>query len=128
MNQVLKLLLGGAELIGMNPDLVDASSGSPELNVGSWVRMLEVASGLEATYIGKPFPYVFKLTLESMGLDTEQVLMVGDCVDSDIKGANEFGIRSVLIRMGEFNPGELKETQPDFIIDSLTDLVGMVMS
>ena len=128
MNQVLRVLLGGAELIGMNPDLVDASSGLPELNVGSWVRMLEVASGLKATYIGKPFPYVFKLTLTSMGLEKEQVLMVGDRVDSDIKGANKFGIRSVLIRTGEFNPGDLKEAQPDFIIDSLTDLVRMVMS
>jgi HAD superfamily hydrolase (TIGR01458 family) len=127
MNQVLRLLLGGAELIGMNPDLVDASSGSPELNVGSWVRMLEVASGLKATYIGKPFPYVFKLTLESMGLDKEQVLMVGDQLQADIKGAKGIGIRSVLVKTGESRLGDLKDIQPDFILDSVADLDKLVM-
>lgn len=127
MNHVLRLLLKGAKLIGMNPDLVDTSSGSPELNVGSWVRMLELASGVEATYIGKPFPYVFEITFESMGLDKEQILMVGDRVHTDIKGAQELGIRCVLIKTGEYKPEDLNDIQPDFIFDTLEDLIKLVM-
>ena len=127
MNHVLRLLLRGAKLIGMNPDLVDTGSGTPELNVGSWVRMLEMASGVEATYIGKPFPYVFEITLESIGLDKEQILMVGDQLQADIKGAKGIGIRSVLVKTSEPRLGDLKDVQPDFILDSVVDLDKLVM-
>ena len=126
MNHALRLLLRGAKIIGMNPDLVDNSSGEPELNVGSWVKILEVAAGVEAVYIGKPFPWIFELTLEGMGLNQEQVLMIGDRVQTDIRGAKEFGIRAALVKTGEYNPRDLDDAKPDFIMDSMEDLFEMI--
>jgi HAD superfamily hydrolase (TIGR01458 family) len=128
MNHALRLLLRGAKIIGMNPDLVDNNSGEPELNVGSWVKMLEVAAGVEAVYIGKPFPWIFELTLAGMGLNKEQVLMIGDRVQTDIRGAKEFGLRAALVKTGEYRPGDLNDIQPDIILDSLGDLVEIIMS
>jgi ribonucleotide monophosphatase NagD (HAD superfamily) len=50
--------------------------------------------------------------------------MVGDRVETDIRGAQEFGIRSILVRTGEFEPAHLDGTaSPDFIIDTLQDLL-----
>lgn len=128
MNHALRLLLRGTKIIGMNPDLVDNNSGEPELNVGSWVKMLEVAAGVEAVYIGKPFPWIFELTSEGMGLNKEQVLMIGDRVQTDIRGAKDFGIRAALVKTGEYKPRDLDDIQPDIILDSLSDLVEIIMS
>ena len=126
LNHALRLLLGGSKLIGMIPELVDASMGDWELNVGSWVEMLARAAGVEATYIGKPGPFAFELALETMRLSKAQVVMVGDKVSSDIKGAQGVGLRSVLLRTGEFRERQLVAApQPDFIFDSLSDLLSL---
>lgn len=123
LNKALRLLLKGAKLIGMQSELVDASAGEAELNVGSWAGMLERASGVQATYIGKPSPFVFELTIRTMGLDKSQVIMVGDKVSTDVKGAKDFGIRVLLLKTGEFNERELDgSVAPDFVLDSIRDV------
>ncbi len=124
LNKALRLLLKGAKLIGMQSELIDSSMGEVELNVGSWVEMLERASGVKATYIGKPNPYVFELTLQKMGLDKSEVIMVGDRVSTDVMGANEFGIRSLLLKTGEFKEQDLDwNIKPDFIFDTISDVL-----
>jgi len=106
---------------------VDSSMGTIELNVGSWVTMLERASGVNATYIGKPNPIMFEMAVRSMNLDKTQVVMVGDRVQTDIKGAKGYGIGSVLVRTGEFDERDLGgAVQPDFILDSVRDLLTIV--
>lgn len=124
LNQALRLLMKGAKLIGMQGELLDNSMGDLELNVGSWVGLLERASGVPAVYIGKPNPFTFELALQTMQLSKHQVLMVGDRVETDILGARDFGLRSVLVRTGEFDPGHLDgSVKPDFTIDSIQDLL-----
>ncbi len=126
LNQALRLLKKGAKLIAMQSELLDNSMGDLELNVGSWVGLLERASGIPATYIGKPNPFAFELTLQTMQLSRRQVLMVGDRVETDIRGARDFGLHSVLVRTGEFDPGHLDGlVKPDVIIDSIQDLLSL---
>jgi ribonucleotide monophosphatase NagD (HAD superfamily) len=109
MNKVLRLLLGEAEL-----------------NVGSWVGMLERASGVKATYVGKPNAHVFELALRSMGLGKDEVVMVGDRVSTDIKGAKDFGMRAVLLRTGEFEEPDLASgVEPDFVFDSIQEVLSV---
>ena len=129
LNHAVKLLLNGAWLIAMQGELLDTSMGDVELNVGSWAGMLERASGKPAIYLGKPDPYVFGLAVDSMGLEKRNVIVVGDRLHTDILGARNFGLRSILVRTGEFNPGELQgEVQPDLICDSVGDLPRIIFS
>jgi len=79
---------------------------------------------VKATYIGKPNPYVFELTLRTMGLDKSEVIMVGDRVVTDVRGAKDFGIRSLLLKTGEFKEQDLDlDVKPDFVFDSIRDLL-----
>ena len=127
LNLALRLLKKGAKLIGMTAEILDTSMGDLELNVGSWVRLLEVASGVEATYIGKPCPFAYQLTLADMSLDKSQVVAVGDRINTDILGARNFGLRSVLVKSGEFEPQDLDSTlQPDYIIDRIDQILDLL--
>jgi HAD superfamily hydrolase (TIGR01458 family) len=125
LNKALRLLLNGTKLIGIIPELLDSSLGEFELNVGSWVSMLERASGIKATYIGKPGRYMFDLTLNTMKLQKPEVIMVGDTLSTDIKGARNVGIKSILLKTGEFfNKKPIDTTiQPDFIFDCIQDIL-----
>ena len=128
LGKALRLLRKGAKLVGMIPELVDTTLGDLELNVGSWVHMLELASGVPATYIGKPHRFAYEYTLRSMGLDKSQVIAVGDRTGTDIQGANDFGIPSVLLRTGEYAENDLSRTaRPDFVIDSIQELPTIVL-
>ena len=90
--------------------------------------MLEAASGVQAVYVGKPQPFVFELALAGMGLSRDEVVMVGDRIDGDVSGARACGIRSVLVRTGEFRPADLDaRIEPDSVLDSIADLVGWLM-
>ena len=123
MNKALKLLLQGTKLIVMIPEKVDHSLGGVELTVGAYGKMLEDAAGIKATYIGKPSRYMFDMALDSMGTDRTGVLMVGDRVSTDIAGARQAGIASVLVKTGEFKPDDLQgAVQPDFTIDTIAAL------
>jgi HAD superfamily hydrolase (TIGR01458 family) len=124
MNKALKLLLQGTKLIVMIPEKVDHSLGGVELTVGAYGKMLEDAAGIKATYIGKPSRYMFDIALDSIGLGRSEVLMVGDRVSTDIAGARQAGIPSVLVKTGEFKPDDLAgDIQPDFIVDAVGDII-----
>jgi ribonucleotide monophosphatase NagD (HAD superfamily) len=108
----------------MQSELIDSSMGELELNVGSWVGMLEKASGVQATYIGKPNQYMFELAVRTMGLDKSEIIMVGDRVSTDVKGAQDFGIRALLVKTGEFRQEHLDgSVKPDYILDSVRALL-----
>lgn len=124
LNKVLQNLLNGSKFIVMIPEKVDQSLGQVELTVGAYGAMLEDAAGIEATYIGKPNRYVFDMILDTMSVDSDEILMVGDRVTTDIKGAQNSGMQSALVKTGEFRPKDLdKGITPDYILDSIEDIL-----
>lgn len=123
MNKVLQLLLEGSQLIVMIPEKVDHSMGQVELTVGAYGKMLEDAANVKATVIGKPNTYIYDMSLQTMGLQRKEVLMVGDRVSTDIVGAQMAGIKSALVKTGEFHTSDLKgDVQPDYVVDSVKEL------
>lgn len=123
MNKALKLLLAGSKLIVMIPEKVDHSLGGVELTVGAYGKMLEDAAGIKATWIGKPNKYIFEVTLDTLDVDRKDVLMVGDRVATDIIGAKAAGIKSVLVKTGEFKERDLDgDVQPDYIVESVREI------
>lgn len=46
---------------------------------------------------GKPHPLAFATAVERLGADPEEVLMVGDSLDKDVRGALAAGLRAVLL-------------------------------
>jgi phospholysine phosphohistidine inorganic pyrophosphate phosphatase len=123
MNKALNLLLEGSKLIVMIPEKEDHSMGGVELTVGAYGRMLEDAAGINATWIGKPNKYIFEVTLNTLQVSRENVLMVGDRVATDIIGAKAAGIKSVLVKTGEYKESDLDgDIQPDYVVGSVKDI------
>lgn len=124
LNKALRLLYKGAKLIVMIPEKIDNSMGELELTVGAYGRMLEDAAGIKATYIGKPNRYIFDIVLDTLeNIERHEILMVGDRVETDILGAREAGLRSALVKTGEFREQDLKSSiAPDYLFDSVQEI------
>jgi 4-nitrophenyl phosphatase len=63
---------------------------------GAIVEAVASAAGVRPLVIGKPEPPLFELALRQMGLAEKEAAMVGDSIDSDVRGARRVGMTAVL--------------------------------
>jgi len=122
-----------AMLITPNPDeYFPLNSGRIEIGPGAVARFVSrvlatYGSPVEPLYLGKPYLPIFEknhLILEQkLGrkLDRDRVWMVGDFIDSDIRGARDFGYRPALVLTGLTRRQGLERSalQPDLVFERL---------
>ncbi len=96
----------GAKLVGANPDYSFPFEGSIELpGNGSIVKLVATVSGVEPTYLGKPYLHMLSQIEEETGFDRSEMLVIGDRVETDIDFAVNAGIPAYLVLTGvETNP------------------------
>ena len=82
----------------------------------------------EEVGIEKPCRRIFEVALAELGIKAENAVMVGNRIDTDIVGANRFGMKSVWFRWNDRYSGTMYsgEEKPDFIINSLSELPGLL--
>jgi HAD superfamily hydrolase (TIGR01458 family) len=116
----------GAELYCLHKNRWWQTSRGPLLDSGAFVAGLEYASGVEATVLGKPSPAYFEAALAALDAEPELTWMVGDDLESDIAGAQRFGLKTVLLRTGKFRPDALERSTvvPDAVLSSIAFLPG----
>lgn len=125
-------------MIVPNPDSYwpNGSGGEIGIGAGGKARFLctilrEYGIKIKPLYLGKPYNPVYRCALkhlrERFGLTRdvtgEKILMLGDSLLSDIRGANRVGFSSVLLLTGITNMTHVKQArkncQPDLIFKSL---------
>jgi phospholysine phosphohistidine inorganic pyrophosphate phosphatase len=93
------------------------------LDVAPFVAALECAAGRKAVVFGKPANAFYFAAAEQLQLPAEEIVMVGDGIETDISGAQNTGMKGVLLRTGKFHPSDLEGTiTPDAVLDSIRDL------
>lgn len=78
-----------------------------------------------ASGVRKPDARIFELALQFLGLEADEVAMVGDTLDADILGANQMGITSVWIKRRADTPANranVDTIRPDAEIETLAEL------
>lgn len=60
----------------------------------------------EMAGVKKPHPTIFEFALSLAGVNKENAIMIGDCIDADIRGAMEFGIEAILFDEKEIHAVE----------------------
>jgi len=120
----------GARLLATNPDnWCPVSSEKTRPGAGATAAFLEASSGRPAYYLGKPNGFMFhqaRLKLNALALTApEQVVMIGDTMETDIRGAFEAGLASYLVLSGstQFESVGDYVYQPTRILQSVADLV-----
>jgi NagD protein len=101
LERAVKLVMGGARLIGTNPD----SNGPVEGGVivpacGALVSPIEMAAGIKAYFIGKPNPLMMRHGLRHLNSKREETAIIGDRMDTDIVAGVEAEIETVLVLSG----------------------------
>lgn len=135
INRVVNYFIKGPEklLIVPNPDeFYPKNPGEIQIAAGGVARFMQRVLNaygveLEPIFLGKPYAPIFKhnhVHLEKRSgktIDRRRVLMIGDHLDSDILGANNFGYRSALLLSGLTQKGHLEKSpvKPELLFKAL---------
>src|ERR1043165_2841549 len=120
----------GARLLATNPDnWCPVGSDKTRPGAGSTAAFLEASSGQRAYSLGKPNGYMFHRARRKLAelalIAPEQVVMVGDTMETDIRGAFEAGLQSFLVLSGSTQLEAVGDYvyQPTRILQTVADLI-----
>lgn len=100
VKKAVSLVLGGARLIGTNPDLTGPGESGLVPACGALVAPIELATGRKAYFVGKPNPLIMRHALRRLGSTREETAIIGDRMDTDIVSGIESDIETVLVLSG----------------------------
>jgi NagD protein len=120
-----RMIAQGAQLISTNADTWCPTDAGPRPGCGAIVALLEAATGRKAYHVGKPNPFMMRAARKEIGLRTDEVIMVGDTMETDIRGASDLGFQSILVLTGSSTRESLREFpfSPTRVVESIAELV-----
>lgn len=125
ITKAVNLVKNGSKLIGANSDV----SGPIEHGIAPACKALttpiEMATGKTAYYCGKPNPLMMRTGLRMLGCHSEDSVIIGDRMDTDIIAGTECGASTVLVLSGVSDIDTPKQYayQPTMILDGVGDIV-----
>lgn len=114
LNKVVNLLrMKSIPVVVANSDITyPISKNEVSIATGSLAMMVEKISKKKFIYFGKPdsqmFMLAFEKILESKNLKRNEILMVGDTLNTDIIGGNKFGLSTALVLSGNTSEDQMR--------------------
>lgn len=115
----------GITMICPNPDLVVNNGDRLCYTPGAYARIYENMGG-KVIYFGKPYKEAYEFIFNKYNMDPDKTIMIGDSLETDIRGADNAGIDSLLLLSGiHKHEGRIKElykkhnVTPTYTLDDL---------
>ena len=96
----IRLVAAGARFIATNPDPTGPGETGIVPACGATAAMIERATGVKPYFVGKPNPLMMRRALNSLGAHSENTIMVGDRMDTDVIAGMEAGMETILVLTG----------------------------
>jgi len=130
LNEAFRYVMDGARLLVLQRGRYWLGPTGLEIDAGSYVAALEYATAQTATVCGKPNVEFFEEAVADLGSLTaprsggRSIVMVGDDLAADIRGAQRAGLQGWLVRTGKFRQDVLDASDiiPDRVIASVAEL------
>ena len=120
----IQLIADGAHFIATNPDAAFPRDAGMTPACGAMAALMERASGVPAFFIGKPNPLMMRTALNHLDVHSENTVMVGDNMATDIIGGVQAGMETILVLSGVTSAASVARYayQPTHIVESVADL------
>lgn len=109
--QMIEFLLGGAALVGMHETTLYVKNHKRYPGVGAILKMLEFATSVPYTVVGKPSIAFFdealrRLAQQKMGVQYRDITIISDDVKGDLIGAQSLGMKGIFVLSGKYRSAE----------------------
>ena len=122
----------GATFISTNKDAAIPTEEGLLPGNGSLTSVVSVSTGVAPIFVGKPEPIIMEEALRMIGLDREEVLMVGDNYTTDILAGVHARMDTLMVLTGFSSREDVadvpKAEKPTYIMDDLYSWIEEKMS
>ena len=127
IEHAVHLVRGGAKLIGTNPDITGPTEKGIAPATRALISPIELATGKQAYFVGKPNPLMMRVGLKRLGCKSEETVIIGDRMDTDIIAGIESEIDTVLVLSGVTSMENIKNFpySPKYILNGVGDIIGL---
>jgi NagD protein len=124
LTSAVRLVMAGAHFIVTNPDPSGPGEGGLVPACGAVAALVERASGVSPFFVGKPNPLMMRTALNYMGVHSENTVMVGDRMDTDIVAGVLAGIETILVLSGVTDRAAVARYpyQPTHVVESVAEI------
>jgi len=124
ISKAVRLIASGARFIATNPDTSGPSEKGLEPACGAMAALIEAVTGIKPYFIGKPNPLMMRSALRFLGAHSEETVMVGDRMDTDVVAGMESGMETILVLTGVTREEDVSKFpyRPTRILPSVADI------
>lgn len=121
----IHLVLAGAKLIGTNPDLTGPVENGIAPATRALIAPIELATGKQAYFVGKPNPLMMRRAQKQLGVHSEDTVIVGDRMDTDIVAGVEAQMETVLVLSGVTSRTDIERYpyRPSYVLEGVGHIV-----
>lgn len=119
-----RLVTAGARFIATNPDV----SGPADLGIvpatGAVAALITATTGVKPYFVGKPNPLMMRSALRHLGAHSEDTVMVGDRMDTDVVAGIESGLGTILVLTGVTRQADVERFpyRPERVLASVAEI------
>src|SRR3954470_24944255 len=129
LSRVYDWMAQGVPVVAMHRSTSWNTTEGLRIDTGMYLLGMEETSGRKASAVGKPAPAGFLAAASRLGVDPDEMYMIGDDLNNDVLAAQVVGMTGVLVRTGKFRQDTLDRwaadeyaMQPNHVIESVADL------
>jgi NagD protein len=100
VKKAVRLIVSGARFIATSPDPNGPSEGGIVPACGAMAALIEKATGVAPFFVGKPNPLMMRTALNYLDVHSENTVMIGDRMDTDIVAGVMSGLETYLVLSG----------------------------
>ena len=124
ITKAVRLIAAGARFIATNPDPTGPTDKGIQPACGAMAALIEAATGIKAYFIGKPNPLMMRSALRFLGSHSEETVMVGDRMDTDVIAGVESGLETILVLSGVTQKDQIWQYpyRPTQVVSSVAEI------
>ena len=124
VTRAVRLVNDGAHFIATNPDATGPTDHGIVPATGAMAALIEKATGRAPFFIGKPNPFMMRAALNHLGVHSEDTVMIGDRMDTDIVAGIQAGMGTILVLTGVTTREQIGSFpyQPQRVFNSVAEI------
>ena len=125
INNIFNKVINGSKILALHKGKYFKTINGMQIDSGAFIKGIEYASSTESIVVGKPEKDFFNIAVNEINIPRESLIMVGDDIVNDIKGAQLSGIKGVLVKTGKYRYDlvEKSDIKPDLIISTIDKII-----
>jgi NagD protein len=125
LTRAIRLIAAGARFIATNPDPSGPGTGGIVPACGAVAALIQRATSVNPFFIGKPNPLMMRMALNHLGVHSENTVMIGDRMDTDIVAGVQSGLETILVLSGITQEEDVNRYPylPNRVVPSVAEIV-----